>query len=512
MKRNATNQLSESTQSPYDLLLTTKRRRTSSISGRDVVLESESDRSRLVFSAPFRRLQQKAQVFSLESNAAVRSRLTHSLEVAQIGRFIADRITKWLLDEKFVTPPQARAYVTFIETACLMHDIGNPPFGHFGEAAISSWFLKNGEKYLSRTVDPTTLASGSNLNSTLGDFVEFDGNCQGLRIVSLLQWNNDEYGLNLTFSALAAYLKYIRGPKGTATYRDKEKFSKKPGFFSTEAALVKEIWSHFGYHADDPQRFPLAYVMEAADDIAYCISDLEDSIEKALLDHRIVFKELSTKWKKIIKSKDFKRDAHTDALTDIFTKASKSRENHSSTFTNFRTTLSQLLTIAAADSYTNHHDEVLSGRNTGLIDEKSSCGHALELLKTYCRENVYSHYSVHKIELSGYAAIIGLLENLSPLLSCTKERFNLALSGKKKDENQESIIIERKLLALFPEKHIRAYRASLDALENNSSLLENEKKLLEWNLRAHLIVDYISGMTDDFAFDTFQILTGIRAN
>lgn len=128
----------------YKKLLSTTRARASTYSGRTLVIESESDRSRLVFSAPFRRLQQKAQVFSLESNAAVRSRLTHSLEVAQVGRFLADQIVEKLIGSKVINSLQARSFINFVETACLMHDLGTPPFGHFGEAAIAQWFKKNG--------------------------------------------------------------------------------------------------------------------------------------------------------------------------------------------------------------------------------------------------------------------------------------------------------------------------------------------------------------------------------
>ena len=501
----------DSDRSPYDSLLSVNRRRKSSIPGRDIVLESESDRSRLVFSAPFRRLQQKAQVFSLESNAAVRSRLTHSLEVAQIGRFIADQICQWLIEQKLVNPEQARSYVTFVETACLMHDIGNPPFGHFGEAAISSWFHSKGLEYLSKIIAPDTLSNSEIIERVLGDFLEFDGNSQGLRIVALLQWNNDEYGLNLTYSSLASYLKYIRSPKGTAAYLEGRGFTKKPGFFSTEIEVVREIWNEFGYDQNSPQRFPLAYVMEAADDIAYCISDLEDSIEKYLLDPRIVFGELAKMWEKRVRTNKLIDAPYPERISRIFKSAKQSTASHSSRFTNFRTALSQQLTIAAAQRYIEDHDRILSGACSGLIDDSSACGQALDLLKTYCRENVYSHYSVHKTELGGHAAIIGLLDKFGVLLGCNRDRFKLALNGKTKDNNKKPIVIERKLLALFPEKYVAAYRAGIAAIEKNNNLSNIEHDLLEWNLRAHLITDYISGMTDDYALETFQNLTGIKA-
>jgi dGTPase len=193
----------------YQKLLSPVRRRTSSRSGRTLLTESESDRGRVLFSPAFRRLQQKAQVFSMEPNAAVRSRLTHSLEVSQVGRYLADEITQRLGPLR-LNDMQQGALVNFVETACLMHDIGNPPFGHFGEAAIQEWFKKHGAKCVLTSMDldekvaPSYAAS---MNLALADFFQFDGNPQGLRIVSRLQWNTDAFGLNLTKTTLAAFLR-----------------------------------------------------------------------------------------------------------------------------------------------------------------------------------------------------------------------------------------------------------------------------------------------------------------
>lgn len=259
----------------YQALLSTTRLRPSEVEGRQIVTESESERGRVLFCAAFRRLQQKAQVFSMEPNAAVRSRLTHSLEVSQLGRYIGDEIGQRLSHRNLMDAAQRAAFVNFVETACLMHDIGNPPFGHFGEAAIQKWFGAEGGPCMKKAIglkDNGELGSGDpRLVAMNADFKEFDGNPQGLRIVARLQWNTDQYGLNLTKTSLATYLKYIRQAGAVSSGL----FVKKAGFFLTEAPIVKTVWKEFGYEV--PQRFPLAYVMEAADDIAYCVSDLEDS-------------------------------------------------------------------------------------------------------------------------------------------------------------------------------------------------------------------------------------------
>lgn len=500
---------------PYKKLLSKKRNRKTTIPNRPLAIESESDRSRLIFSAPFRRLQQKAQVFSLEANAAVRSRLTHSIEVAQIGRFLSDQIVEALQKKKQIDAAGARAFVNFVEVACLMHDLGNPPFGHFGEAAISTWFEENGEALIQKSVGIAARKESEevpeNIKKTLADFLEFDGNCQGLRIASLLQWNDDEHGLNLTYTSLASYLKYIRAPLFDASEKKELAFQKKAGFFSTEQQLVEKIWKHFGYDKLAPQRFPLAYVMEAADDIAYCISDIEDSIEKKLLKQNDVFADLRDQWRKILRSNPAIAGVDATAISKLLEEAvnASKKKSKSYTFTAFRTKLSQKLTDIACRSYSRMHDDILKGLSLGLIGEKTAGGMILELLKQYCRKNVYQHESVQRTELAGLMAIAGLLDHFRVLLECSEDRFSSAVAYANKDAKKRPIIVERKLLSLFPDKHLRAYQHGVNQLKTKK-LSSDNKKMEEWKLRAHLITDFISGMTDDFALSSYQTLSGIK--
>lgn len=499
---------SRSSRSPYTALLSAKRDRQSTLSKRTLAVEAESDRGRLVFSAPFRRLQQKAQVFSLEPNAAVRSRLTHSIEVAQIGRFIADQIVEQLLKDRVLDAPQARAFVTFVEVACLMHDLGNPPFGHFGEAAIAEWFTTEGPKVLTEAARKEGLKlRKTETQKTLADFAEFDGNCQGLRIASILQWNGDSNGLNLTYTSLASYLKYLRSPIFNASENIKNlPFQKKAGFFSTERLLVEKVWHHFKISAHVPRRFPLAFVMEAADDIAYCISDLEDSIEKELLTVDELFSELHEQWM----SSHSKRGSKLEQkLSRILCAAADSNSPRISRFTIFRTSLSRALSEAASEEYCSDHASIMSGRTDGLIAASSPGGEMLEMLKEYCRRKVYQHPSIERMELAGLTAVKGLLDHFQCLLLCSRSRFHSALHKKNKDNEGKTILAEKKLLSLFPERHKLAYEHSLNELDSKS-VSAREKTLLEWNLRAHLVTDFLSGMTDDFALWSFQMLSGIR--
>lgn len=167
----------------YESIMNTERERISSVNRECPIDEFYSDRSRIIYCSAFRRLQQKAQVFSLEPNASVRTRLTHSLEVSDLGRTISNRIGKRLFDERIISDAgSVPCVVSVVENACLLHDIGNPPFGHFGETAIKEWAKECTEKAL-----PDDVAQDDPLLSLLvKDFEEFDGNPQGFRTVNCI--------------------------------------------------------------------------------------------------------------------------------------------------------------------------------------------------------------------------------------------------------------------------------------------------------------------------------------
>lgn len=488
--------------------LKSSRIRKSSVNHLSLVECAESDRGRVLYSAAFRRLQQKAQVFSLEPNAAVRSRLTHSLEVSQVGRYISDKI----IEKATISDTEiSRSLAIFIETACLAHDIGNPPFGHFGEAAIQEWFKSNGEEIIT-----TSIGESKNTATLLYDFVEFDGNPQGLRILSKLQWNNDEFGLNLTTTSLLSCIKYLRCAGGDKKHFLNEKnieevdpLYKKAGYFISEEELVFKLWDLHDIDGDNPHRYPLSAIMESADDISYCISDLEDSIEKGIVSLHHASCWIKKEWDRKNEKNEIpiddlykKLDAaithvKTEWGDDIFKKSSY-------TFTDFRTHITRELvdfTSSKFIEFVEKHQSV----NT-LLPETSSASIFLEILKDYCRNNVYCDQGVELIEYAGYTAISGLLDIFKPLLTCNKNRFECALESKKKDSNGTPIVLERKLLSLFPEKHIKAYKNfSKETTLRNLSKIE-----IEWLARAHLIVDFLSGMTDDYSIELYRTLSGIK--
>ena len=485
----------------YGKILSSQRLRKSTREGRSILTESESDRGRVLFSPAFRRLQQKAQVFSMEPNAAVRSRLTHSLEVSQVGRYLADQIGQRLVDDKSMTELQHAALINFVETACLMHDIGNPPFGHFGEAAIQEWFKAHGQACVLSSMgikDDHAASYLAPLKLALADFLEFDGNPQGLRIVARLQWNTDEFGLNLTKTALAAFLKYVRSPLESRSERN---FTKKPGFFMSENEVVKAVWEEFGYA--QPQRFPLAYIMEAADDIAYCVSDLEDSFEKGIIEEETALPRIQTGYLEADFGAGSSCHESIAAALDGIVKGKVGDKEF--TYTDFRTTLNSIIVRYVSERYVANQDSIETGQLKSLLPEDEPPGLVLKVLKDFCREKVYKHESIQRVELAGYNAISGLMNQVRPLLECSRKRFEATRNGQDKDERDQRILLEPKLLKLFPPKYLKVYEHHVQQCKG-----KDHEDFLEWNARAHLVIDFISGMTDDFAMTTYRTLAGMR--
>jgi dGTPase len=318
-----------------------------------------------------------------------------------------------------------------------------------------------------------------------------------------LQWNTDEFGLNLTATTIAAYLKYLRcAGEPTVNVRIRP-FRKKAGYFSTEARIIEQIWREFGIDPNDPTRFPLTYIMEAADDIAYCISDLEDSIEKGLVSQTEALVAVTAKWNKagFPVSGDQTDSRIAQALHDVIKGTRGNGADY--TYTDFRTALNRAISEFVAEKYVANHDAILVGRHDeSLLSDKAGTSAILKALQDYCRENVYSHSSVTRTELAGYAAISGLLSKFQRLLVLDREIFQNIISG----SASKSFAIEKKLLALFPPKQIKVYLHLVSELPGSNP---RKSDLLEWNLRAHLIVDFISGMTDDFAMTTYQSLSGM---
>lgn len=255
------------------LLATTRLGRGNEDAVRDARSEFQRDADRIVFSSAFRRLQDKTQVHPLPEIDYVRTRLTHSLEVASVGRSLGTLAGAVVREFEATEPAPPAEFGNLVSTACLAHDIGNPPFGHPGEDAIRAWFRGPGLEHV-------TLLT----HVQAQEFTRFEGNAQGFRILTRLQHPQNDGGLQLTHAALATFTKYPRGASATGgTGADTRKY----GFFEAESGAFTEVAARCGLAPREPGawcRHPLAFLTEAADDLCYHVVDVEDGYRVGLMD------------------------------------------------------------------------------------------------------------------------------------------------------------------------------------------------------------------------------------
>ncbi|MBS9423635.1 dGTPase [Photorhabdus caribbeanensis] len=474
-----------------------------------VIRQFESDRGRIMNSAAIRRLQQKTQVFPLENNAAVRSRLTHSLEVQQVGRHISKTIINELKTRNLLADygldKRLLSFESLIEMACLMHDIGNPPFGHFGEAAIKDWFARKLDLNFSlenikredQCEIPALRLCGDVKKDRFRrqlrkDLCQFEGNAQAIRMVhSLLK-------LNLTYAQVGCILKYTCPAFHLEeTPNQFDYLMKKPGFYWSEAHFVRELRREL--KMGEFCRFPLTYIMEAADDISYCIADLDDAVEKAIFNVDTLMRYLEQEWQE--------NGGHQagDLFDVTVRKAYKGihgnelrRSQQDQFFMYLRVYITGKLVPYTARRFIDHLPAVFAGSfNQALLEDKSEEHRLLRTLKNIACKRVFNHPEIEKLELQGYRIINGLLDFYYPLLKMSRQDFvELNQNNFHKD-----YFMETRLLHKLSTKHRLAYG---EAVEKIVATDQAETDLIEFYYRARLIQDYISGMTDNYAYEEYR--------
>ena len=458
----------------------------------------ESDRGRILNSAAIRRLQQKTQVFPLERNSVVRTRLTHSMEVQQVGRYIVKEIVNRLNKSgklnAFGLENSVMSIESLVEMACLMHDIGNPPFGHFGESAINHWFSQR------LGIDTISIYPVLNINdfdddSTKSlilkirqDLANFEGNAQAIRLVHTI------LRLNLTYSQIASIFKYSK----PAYWSDDipEEFNylmKKPGYYLSEESFVKTMSEQLDIQPF--HRYPLTYIMEAADDISYCIADLEDAIEKKILTVQQLYHYLKEAWGPVKKGDLF--DEVVNRPYDNLKKNEFEAIGIDQFFMYLRVNTISHLVPHAAERFIENIEAIYHGSfNHALLEDHDAEYKLLNIFKTVGFEHIFNHETVENVELQGYRIITGLLDIYSPLLNMATDDFiELVKNG-----NHKKYPIETRLYHKLSAKHCVAYQQALAQLDNQ------QFNCWEFYYRCRLIQDYISGMTDHFAYDEYRKL------
>ena len=432
----------------WEKLLSKKRLNKSSESDQlDIRSEFHKDYDRIVFSSAFRRLGRKTQVHPLSNNDHIHTRLTHSIEVGSVGRSLGHNVGVFL-EEKNELPEgvHAQEIGAIVQAACLAHDIGNPPFGHAGEFAIRHWFKEN-EKQLA-------LYSKRERN----DFLIFEGNAQGFRVVTSIEDNYGKGGLRLTFATLGSLVKYPWF-SDHALSEKKGKFN----FFNSEKEIVHDLMVDLGLDCSSGEQYlrhPLSYLMEAADDICYKILDIEDALELNILK----FEDVSVIFNKLA---GIENTFYSD-MGDEFSSRRRVSTIRSKAINN--------LIQKVTDIFKNNYKDIMNGNFSGdLISKMEGIEKSgIEAAKKVTTDNIFLHRRKIELELGSY-------ETLDRVLSA----FVCAANEVKRD--QVSFKSQRVMDLMGANK----FTADMD--------------YHECYLR---ITDMVSGMTDNYATHVANQLLG----
>lgn len=418
----------------------------------------QKDFDRIVFSPAFRRLQDKTQVFPLPESDFVHTRLTHSLEVAVVGRSLGNLVGEVILQRHSELRDKFSKFHfgEIVAAACLAHDIGNPPFGHSGEDAISEYFRNGNGKYFIEKISD---------EKSRNDLSNFEGNAQGFRIITKLQNPKVSGGLKLTYATLGAITKY---PKESLIKQSSQinnsNIYKKFGFFQIEKEYFKKIAEKLELKKLSEKdyfwsRHPLAFLVEAADDICYRIMDFEDGFRLGF----VSFKETEELLMPLIKTnlpKDYNERDETDRIGFLRAKAINN------------------LIKELADVFLENEQSILNGNFIDELYALSPSAKYLNEIEKLSVKKIYRQKVVTERECAGYEVLAGLLDVFI-------NAFNSWLDSN--TNNKSRIIIN-----LLPIQ-------ILNSANKETALPE----------RLHLIIDFVSGMTDSYAVSLFRKIKGI---
>lgn len=409
------------------------------------------DHDRVIFSGAFRRLGRKTQVHPVSSNDLIHTRLTHSLEVSCVGRSLGMLVAE-MLREQMPSWSEPSDLGMIVQSACLAHDIGNPPFGHSGEDAVRHWFRD--------ALERGWLDSMSSAEQA--DFLNFEGNAQGFRVLTQLEYHQFDGGMRLTYATMGAFLKYPWTAQQISQTGNK---AQKFGCYQSELAILENIAEKLGLPQLGPQRWarhPLVYLVEAADDICYGLIDLEDGIEMNLLDYSEVEELLL----------NLVGDDLPETYRQLGINDSRRRK-----LAILRGKAIEHLTQAAAHTFVQNQAQLLKGQLQGdlvehMQDPAKSC---ILNAKQLARERIFQDKRKTLHEIGAYTTLETLLE---------------AFCG---------AVVEFHSGRELSFKNRRIF-----------DLLGNSAPQAHWSLYQSFlrIIDYIGGMTDNYASHMAKEMTG----
>lgn len=358
------------------------------------------DADRVLFSAPFRRLANKTQVHPLYEHDLVHHRLIHSVETASAGRSLGMEIGHWLEERGDIEAGERHAVAGIVHAACLAHDIGNPPFGHSGEAAIGSWFAE-------RFADPRGLFAEMD-KGLRGEFEKFEGNAQGFRLISRLEMNRNEGGMRLSYATLGAFSKYPLSERVQATLPPGYCGTRKFGVFDGEVELFAEVAAAVGLPEERAEagrwwrRHPLVFVVEAADDICYNIIDMEDAFTAG----DVGFDEAKLYLEQIVGHPVEQKPSQTDADFIALLRALAIGEG----------------ITAAAGAFKAHYAAIMDGSFSGSLIEASDRSGAFAGIKRLMNEKIFRARRKTELEVSGRNMLHRVLDEVVPVYQELSER------------------------------------------------------------------------------------------
>ena len=463
-------------------LLSTKRPReavTKPKQKEDLRSEFEKDYHRIIGSASFRRLQDKTQVFPLDKSDFIRTRLTHSLEVSSYGKSLGQNIGEYILtyikDPDF-TWKDKEEICNILECAGLIHDIGNPPFGHFGESVIRDWFKRNLPimKFKGETVENLLI------EQMREDFYHFEGNAQALRLVTKLHYLVDEHGMNLTYALLHTIVKYpvssVGIDKTTGNIKDK-----KMGYYYADKDIFESIVRETG---TDGKRHPLTFILEAADDIAYKTADIEDAYVKGFISYYQLKEEL----RQLQESEPDNPFRPLEKLEHKYESGVKRGVSNPEEYAvkNWIVQAQGFLINCATYGFTSNYNAIMEG----TYGKDIFCGTygegLMHLLGDMAYRRVFTTPSIYKMEVAE-----------SVIMDFLMDKFVKAVLYYDTDVKLNDI--DKRVVSFISENYKSAYHKQAEGKDENEKLY----------LRLLLVTDYICGMTDSYAKRLYQELNAV---
>ena len=472
----------------WEQLLSTKRSRGSSnknkyLKNTDLRSEFEKDYHRIIGSASFRRLQDKTQVFPLDKSDFIRTRLTHSLEVSSfaksLGQNIGENILLYKKDPGF-TPRMKEDICSILQCAGLIHDIGNPPFGHFGELAIREWFERN---------LPVLKFHGEPIDQILTermreDLYHFEGNAQALRLVSKLHFLVDEHGMNLTYALLNTIVKYPVAsdeidPK-SGNIKDK-----KLGYYLADENIFREIQKATGTNG---RRHPLTFILEAADDIAYKTADIEDAFIKGFISYQKLLEEL-TELQVMYGKSDANAFNPARLLDELYLRGKDKHVEDPEEYAikNWIVRVQGFLINCATYGFTSNYNEIMAGRYEHDLFYHTFAEKLMDMLGDLAFREVFTSDTIYRMEVAEATMIDYLMD-----------RFVSAVI--KYDDKEEKMgTLDIRMVSFISSNYKNAYHFQAQGKSDEERLY----------LRLLLVTDYICGMTDSYAKRLYQELKAI---